>query len=410
MKIWLKMCFGAVIGILLGLYLPDASGDTGRFFVYLSGLAIRIGRYALLPLLFFSLAISVYDLRLEGRLFAVYRKTIVYAILTSLGMITLGIFLVSMFTPGRIPIIIESQIPLEKPGPGEMLYKVFPANLFTLFTDSTDFLLPLIVFGLLFGLALAHNRNMFHSLVEICDSLSRLFYHINSFITEFLFIGGIALSASLMLRLRKVTDISLFLELFIVLGLFSLILGFGIFPLLLYFLQGRKKPFVWMYAQIAPALGALLSGDVYFSLGLLVRHAKETIGLPRKVCAGSPFLTTVFTRGGSAMITAVSFMVILRSYSSLETGFLNVLWIIAASFGISFLLGAVPGSGAFVGLALLSGMYGKGMEEGFLILRPVSLILVSLGAFLDVVCASFVTTLVANSLRLTGEKKGRALI
>jgi hypothetical protein len=105
------------------------------------------------------------------------------------------------------------------------------------------------------------------------------------------------------------------------------------------------------------------------------------------------------------MITAMSFIVILRSYSSLEIGFLHVLWIIAASFGISFLLGSVPGMGSLVGIAMLSGMYGRGMEEHFLILRPVSLILISLGALLDTVCASFVTTLVADSTRLNGEIK-----
>jgi hypothetical protein len=66
--------------------------------------------------------------------------------------------------------------------------------------------------------------------------------------------------------------------------------------------------------------------------------------------------------------------------------------------------------GAFAGLAMLSGMYGKGMEEGFLILRPVSIILISLGALLDTVCASFVTTLVSDSLRMTEEDKSRELL
>ncbi|MDR3201231.1 MAG: cation:dicarboxylase symporter family transporter [Spirochaetales bacterium] len=402
MKIWLKMILGGIAGMFLGLYLPDAAGDACRF---LAGLAVRIGRYTLLPLILFGLIITAYELRTERKLFVVYRKTIVYAVLTSLGMIILGIIFVSLFTPGRIPIIIETQIPLDKPDIGNLLYQVFPSNLFALFAASTDFSLPVMVFALLFGLALTHDKNLFRSVVEFSDSLSHVFYHINSFISEFLFIGGIALAASMVLQLRKVTELSLFLELFLVLGMFSLVIAFGIFPLILYFLRGRKKPFVWMYAQLAPAVGAFLSGDVYFSLGLLIRHGKEVLGVPRKISAVSyPFLA-IFTRGGSAMITAMSFIVILRSYSSLEIGYLHVLWIIAASFGISFLLGSVPGMGSLVGIAMLSGMYGRGMEEHFLILRPVSLILISLGALLDTVCASFVTTLVTNSTRLSGEIK-----
>ncbi|MDR1316613.1 MAG: cation:dicarboxylase symporter family transporter [Spirochaetales bacterium] len=410
MKIWLKLYIGAIVGIFLGLYLPDASGELGGFFLYLAGLVVRIGRYVLLPLVFFSLVITVYELKLENKLFAVYWKTIVYAVLTSLGMIVLGTVLVSLFPPGRIPIIVEVNVPLEKPALKELLYRIFPTSLFTIFTESSDFLLPLIVFAIFMGLTLTHNRNLFHSVVETCDSLSRLFYHMNSFITEFLFIGAIALAASMLLQLRKAPEIGLFLKLFTVLGLFTLIIVFVIFPLLLYFLSGRKKPLDWMYAQLAPAAGAFLSGDVYFSLGLLMRHAKESVGIPRRICAAAPPLLAVFTRGGSAMIMAMSFIVVLRSHSNLEIGFSQILWIIAASFGLSFLLGAVPGFGAFVGLAMLSGMYGREMEEGFLILRPVSILLVSMGALLDTVCASFVTTLVSNSLRMTESGKKREMI
>jgi Na+/H+-dicarboxylate symporter len=410
MKIWLKICIGAVAGVLLGMYLPDTSGEMSEFFVYLSGLAVRTGRYALLPMVFFGMVIAVYELKLENRLFAVYRKTIVYAVLTSFGMIVLGVILVSLFPPGRIPIIVEAQIPLEKPDLGELFYRIFPANLFTVFTDSSDFLLPLIVFALLCGITLTHDRGIFHSLVETCDSLSRLFYNINSFITEFLFIAAAALAASMMLRLRKAPEIGIFLKRFTVLGLFSLIIAFVIFPLLLYFLRGRKKPLRWICAQLAPAAGAFLSGDVYFSLGLLARHAKESLGIPRRICAVSPPFLTVFTRGGSAMIMIMAFIMVLRSYSSLEIGLSQLLWIIAAGYGLSFLLGAVPGLGAFVGLAMLSGMYGKEMEEGFLILRPVAVILVSLGALLDTVCASFVTSLVSDSLRLTKEGKNREIM
>jgi Na+/H+-dicarboxylate symporter len=410
MKIWLKLCIGSAAGILLGLYLPEHAGDTARAFTYLSGLAVRIGRYILLPLVFFALTISVYELRLERKLLRVYLRTIIYAIVTSLGMISLGVVFVFLFPPGRIPIIIETQLPIEAPNVGELLYRIFPPNLFSIFVDSGDFLLPIIVFALFLGLSMIHDRPVFRSLMENFDSLSRLFYQMNSFITEFLFIGCIALGGAWVLQLRKVTEIGLFLRFSLVLGLFSLIIAFVIFPLSLYFLRGKKTPLRWIYAQLAPAAGAFFSGDVYFSLGLLIRHGKEVLGIPRKISAASFPLLAVFTRGGSAMVTAVSFIVILRSYSKLEIGFFQILWIIAVSFIISFLLGTAPGMGSLVGIAVLSGMYGEGITEGFLILRPISVVLVSLGAFLDTVCASFVTMLVSDSLKLTVEPKARELI
>jgi hypothetical protein len=67
-----------------------------------------------------------------------------------------------------------------------------------------------------------------------------------------------------------------------------------------------------------------------------------------------------------------------------------------ASFLISFLLGSVPGMGAFVALSLLCGSYGKGLEQGYLILKPVAPLLVSIGVLLDMITASLVSLLVAR--------------
>jgi Na+/H+-dicarboxylate symporter len=165
-----------------------------------------------------------------------------------------------------------------------------------------------------------------------------------------------------------------------------------------------------MYAQLGPALAAFLSGDVYFSLGLLVRHGRESLGVPRRVGAVAYPFAVLFGRGGSAMVTAVSFIIILRSYSSLEIGLAQVLWVIMASFGISFLLGAVPGAGTLVGIAVLSSLYGRGMEEGFLILKPIAPVLISLGAILDAVSDAFVAALVSDNVKMTRDVENQEMI
>lgn len=410
MKIWFKLLAGTALGTVLGLYLPEYTGETFKAFAYFSGLAVRIGRYALLPLLFFGLTVAAYELRGQRKLLGMYGKTLLYAAATSLGMIIVGIVLISLLSPGRIPIIIENHIPSERPDIGGLLLQVFPDNLFSLFSGSGDFLLPLLFFAVFLGVHLTFDRQISRPLVEIADSLSRVFYHMNSFITEFIFIGCIALAGSLVMNIRRITEIGLFVELFIVLGLFSLVVAFAVFPGILYLLGGKKAPFRWMQAQLAPALTAFLSGDVYFSLGLLLRHGKETLGIPRRAGVVTYPFAVLFGRGGSAMVTAISFIVILHSYSSLEIGLSQILWVVMVSFGISFLLGAVPGAGTLVGIGVISSLYGRGMEEGFLILRPIAPILVGLGAFLDVVSAAFVSTLVSDNAKLTRDMENRETI
>lgn len=410
MKIWFKLLLGSIGGILLGLYLPEYTGTTFKTFSYISGLTLRIGRYILLPLLFFGLTITAYELRMERKLLRMHGKTLLFSAATSLGMVLAGIVMISLFSPGRIPIIMENQFPIESPKIGELLYRVFPDNVFSIFLDSGSFLLPLLFFALFLGIHLTFDRQFSRPLVEIADSLCRVFYSMNSFITEFIFIGCIALAGFLVINLKKITEIALFIELFIVLGLFSLVVAFVIFPLILYFVGKKKAPFRWMQAQLAPAMAAFLSGDLYFSLGLLLRHGKEGLGIPRRTGAISYPFAVLFGRGGSAMVTAISFVVILHSYSSLEIGLAQILWVIMMSFFISFLLGAVPASGTLVGIALISSLYGRGMEEGFLILRPIAPILIGLGAFLDVVSASFVSALVSDSCGLTQDMENRETI
>ena len=410
MKIWIKLLIGGCLGMAAGFYIPEYAGETQKGLAFFSQLAVNLGRYVLFPLVFFGLTVSAYELTVEKRLLKTYARTLAYTALTSFGMIVLGVFLVSVLSPGRIPILIEESLPVKKPEIGAMLLQVFPRNLFSLFLDSGDFLLPLAFFAFLLGLNLTFDRQIARPVMELFDSLCRVFYHLNALVSEFIFIGCIALAASFVFSLRKVGELHLFLELFFVLGLFVLLVSFGVFPTVLYFLGGKKAPFRWIFAQLGPALGALLSGDLYFASGLLIRHGAESLGIPRRVGAFTYPFAVIFGRGGTAMVTVVSFIVILRSYSSLEIGLFQLIWIMVVSFLISFVLGAVPGSGTLVGIAVLSGLYGKGMEEGFLILKPIAPILISFGVFLDAIAAAFVSVLVSDGMKLTRKVESRDLI
>ena len=231
---------------------------------------------------------------------------------------------------------------------------------------------------------------------KLFDSLGRILYHINSFVVEILAIGMIALASYLLLGLRAQPDLALFSQLLTVLVVDTVIIVFGLFPVLLFYLGKRENPYRWLYATLAGAITGFLSGDAYLSLSVTMRHGKESLGVPRTVGGPAFPLAVLFGRAGTALVTAVSFVVILKSYSSLGITVLQVLWVMGASFVVSYLLGSVPGMGAFVALSLLCGSYGKGLEQGFLILKPVAPLLVGFGVMLDMVSASLVSLLVAR--------------
>jgi Na+/H+-dicarboxylate symporter len=169
-----------------------------------------------------------------------------------------------------------------------------------------------------------------------------------------------------------------------------------VFPGALYLLGIRENPYRWLYASIGPAISGLFTGDAYVSLGILSKHGKESLGVPRMVGSAVYPLFAVLGRAGSAMVATVSFILILRSYSSLEITFLQTLWVMFFSFLVSFILGAVPGNGAFYAIFMLCSLYAKGLQEGYLILRTIAPLLVSFGVFIDILTSAFVSLLVAR--------------
>ena len=159
----------------------------------------------------------------------------------------------------------------------------------------------------------------------------------------------------------------------------------------------RVNPFRWLYASLASVITAAFTGDEYLAIGMLSKHGKESMGLKRSVGTAVYPIFALFGRAGTAMVTSVSFILILRSYSSLELTFMQYLWVGGFSVFTSFFLFSVPGMGVFISLSLLSTYYGKGLEDGYLILKPVVPLLVSAGVMIDVLTSSLTSFLIGKS-------------
>ena len=392
MKIWIKVLIGSLIGLVAGFLIPVSAQG---FFDSLSGLLIGIGRYVLFPFIFFSLGIGTSELRQEKRLVRVYLSAFKYLALSAAVLIIIGTLSVLVFPPERIPITIEADKAFSAVSVMEGLKAIFPRNLFMVFIGNGDFLLPLMVLAFLLGVNLDFDRQLTRPIVQIFDSLSRIFYHLNSLIVELFAIALIAIAAARVTHLTH-ADLGMYKQIIIILAVDVAVVTFGVFPGALYLLGIKENPYRWLYASIGPAIAGLFSGDHYVSLGFLTKHGKESLGVPRMVGSAVYPLFAVLGRAGTAMVSSVAFILILRSYSSLEISFLQTLWVMCFSFLVSFVLGAAPGTGAFFAIFMLCDIYAKGLQEGYLILRTIAPLLVSFGVFVDVLSASFVSLLIAR--------------
>ena len=392
MKIWIKLLLGSLVGLAAGFFIPvQAQG----FFDSLSSLLVGIGRYALFPFIFFSLGIGTSELRQEKRLLRVYYSVFKYLVLSAGLLIIIGTLSVLVFPPERIPITIESDRAFDPVSVIGGLKTIFPRNLFAVFFGSGDFLLPVLVLAFLLGLNMDFDRQLTRPVMQLFDSLSRIFYHLNSLIAELFAVALIAIAAARVSHLSH-ADLGMYMQIIIILAVDVVVIAFGVFPGALYLLGIRENPYRWLYASIGPAIAGLFTGDAYVSLGILTKHGKESLGVPRMVGSAVYPLFAVLGRAGTAMVATVSFILILRSYSSLEITFLQTLWVMLFSFIVSFILGAMPGNGAFYAVFMLCSLYAKGLQEGYLILRTIAPLLVSFGAFIDVLSSAFVSFLVAR--------------
>ncbi|MDR0590208.1 MAG: cation:dicarboxylase symporter family transporter [Spirochaetaceae bacterium] len=410
MKIWMKLLLGALLGMALGFLLPHDNENIRNVFVWLEALSIRIGRYTLVPILIFSLIIALYELQQDGRFWKLFFSSLLMILGSGVFVIAAGIIVTLIFPPARIPILVEEQVEAISLYLPESVIELFPSNLFSALTKEGVFLLPMGLFVFFFVIGLSYDRNYTKPVIIMVDSLSRIFYYVTVFFSEILSLIIIVLSAYWAIRYHEILRTTMFRDLIVLLGLLGGILGFVIFPLFLLFLKPKTNPLMAVYGSLGPALAAFFSGDINFTLPIMLRHAKENLGARRRSNTVTVTLFSIFGRAGSAMAATVAYIVIIKSYSSLGITLADVFSIGIQALFISFALFQHPGNGAYTALAILSMGYGRGFEAGYLILKPLAFYLIAVGTFLDVMIMSLSTYALAKINGFQTEKSFRHFI
>jgi len=405
MKVWIKLLIGAVIGITIGFLLPDNAGILAAL-QWLEKLAIGIGRYAVIPVLVFALTIAVYELRSDNQFWPMLLKNILFIIAASAFVIFTGIVAANFFSPNRIPIETVEQTEILDLNIAENVLDLFPSNMLSVLSGDGVYLFPVCVFAFFLGIGLNYDRNFSKPVISLIDSLSRIFLHVASFFCEILGFILIILAAYWAVRYKTLLRADVYKDMITLLAVFSIVLCFVILPLFLYILKPKTNPWRVLYGFLGPAITAFISGDINFSIPVLQRHCKDNFGIRRRSGALSISLFATFCRCGSAVAAAVAFIVIIKSYSYLRIGTIDLLTIGMWAFAISFALARHPGDGAYIALAALCMIYGSGeYKAAYLIMRPIAFYLIAIGTFIDVMLNAFGSYVIARTNGYTEEKK-----
>ena len=406
MKVWVKLLAGSILGLLLGFLLPHENAAISGVFEVLAELAIAMGRYTAAAMVLFSLTVGIYELRQDGGFWPLALRTILIIAVISTIVIAAGMLITTFFPPERIPILTEQTAERVALDTRSFFLELFPANMLSVVAGNGVYLFPLCVFAFFLSLGLSYDKNYTKTIISLIDSLSRIFYHIAAFFSEILGLLVIILSAYWAMRYQAVLNAAVFGAIIRLLFIFGIVLSIAALPLLLFLVKKYKTPWKVVYASLGSAIAAFFSGDINFCLPVFMQQTKENMGIRRRANTVITMLWTTFGRSGSAMVAAVSLLVIIKSYSSLGVLNEDLFGIGIHALLISFFLARNPGVGAFAALAMLCSGYGRGFETGYLILKPIAFYLVSIGAFLDMMIASLGCFAVA---RLSGFQTEREM-
>jgi Na+/H+-dicarboxylate symporter len=408
MKIWFKYLIAMALGVALGLTVPldRLMGPLDL----LTQLGMNLARYLLIPLFFFSIPVAVYELHDDHRLLRNNLRIISYSLLALVVLTAVGIGGVLLLNAGRIPLSSDASFPLAGiPTLPDILKALLPESPAAVFM-SPDFLLPLAMLAAMIGLAFSSDRTVTKPALNFFDSMSRISWHINSFIVEILPLPIILITTTRTIIIAASPRLQVFGVMLLVLGIQTAVVVFLLLPLLLILAGKKKNPYKILYALAAPAMAGLVMGSAVAAAGITAKHLKESLCIRRRNGATILPVALVLGRAGTAMVSATAFIVILSSYSSLGIGSATLAWMMLYIPLGALLLGAAPALGPLHLVAYLCAIFGKGFESGYILLVPVAMILQIVGAFLDVIISAVLITLTVIHERMSSEKTVRLFI
>ncbi|WDD95209.1 dicarboxylate/amino acid:cation symporter [Burkholderia sp. FERM BP-3421] len=387
----LQMIAGLVLGIVCGLYAPGVSAKLG-FITTLFGHAIKM---VVLPLILMSVTIGTFRAGISrGHLGRTALLSLVFFLVMTLVASALGLGLNLLFRPGvGASLAHTASLPSNLAGDIDWLKFVtdlIPANIVGALAAGNS--LPVLVFGVLLGSALAAVEDRAGPLIAVCESFLAALFKLTEWVVAF---SPLAIFAALAFLLSS-KGMSALTPLLKLLGIAYL--GMAILAVLLTLIVklAGQSPFAVLRQVGAPLILGFTTRSSEITFPLHLKKLTE-MGVPSSVASTILPLSYIFNRDGAVLYTALAVGYLADAYH------LTWSWPLLLTIAVLTIItidGAanVP-SGAIVAITVILSAIGLPAEAVLLIL--------GIDAFFDMgrtalnVYASTVATTVA--MRISGE-------
>jgi Na+/H+-dicarboxylate symporter len=386
----LRILVGLIAGCIVGIALGYGSPETAKAFIdntrVFGDIFIRLLKMIVVPVILFSLIGGAASIA-PSRLGRVGIKIIVFYLVTSAISVALGLIFANLFSPGDgMNIVGEASATgklAEAPSLSNIFLNIIPTNPAEALAKGD--VLPIILFGIVFGIAISFVRDSKDSAVakgadilfEVVNASAETMYKIVRGIMQYAPIGVFFLIAIVFAQQGpKALGPLLMVTLTCYLAFIAcVIIGYGGFLAafrlgLLTFLKGANEALITAFVTRSS------SGTLPISM----RVSEENLGIPRSIASFTLPLGATVNMNGTAIYLGVCAMFI--GYATGNPLTADQQWIVVTTATLAAVgTAGVPGAGAIMLLMVLESI-GMRVEAGSAIAAAYAMIL-GIDALLD---------------------------
>ncbi len=397
MQIMLAMGVGAVLGIALNQWFADSifvqQFITGGLFEVIGKIFVAALKMLVVPLVFVSLLSGVTALGDVSALGRISLKAISLYLLTTAIAISLALTLAVLISPGEgmhAGTTAASYAAQEAPPLSQVLIDMVPSNPIAAMADGN--MLQVIVFALLFGVALTVSGRKGQHVLNFFNDLNVVIQHMVDLIMKLAPLGVFALIA----KTFATQGLDLILPLA---GYFFVVAGalvvHGIFSYgLLLKVFGRFQLIPFFYKMRSVQLFAFSTASSNATIPVNLKNVEERLGADNSIASFTIPLGATINMDGTAIMQGVATVFIANVYG-IDLSVSDFLTVILTATLASIGTAGVPGVGLIM-LAMVLGQVGLPVE-GIALIIGVDRLLDMMRTAVNVTGDAAVTCIVAKS-------------
>jgi len=414
-RVLLAMVAGMIIGIALNVYLgvtpeqPVSERPGGAWIqtYFVDGFLDAIGQIFLaslkllvVPLVFISLVGGSASLGNHSRMGPMASKTIFLYIITTSIAVSVALIISLAIGPGQgMHMVLPEDVSIPAAPPiKDTLINIFPSNPVQAMAEGN--MLQIIVFSLLFGIAVSRSGESLKYVQELFSHLNNVVIKMVLLLMEFAPYGVFCLLAKLFVATGYETVLDLAKYFFTLLGIL-IFYGVCVYSLMLKIFTGLS-PIIFARKMWPVLLFGFSTSSSGATMPLTMRTIEHSLGVDNKVASFTVPLGTAVNMDGTAIMQGVATVFIAQAYG-IDIGLSGYLMVIITASLAAIGTAAVPGAGMIM-LAMV-------LQQAGLPLEGIALVL-SVDRFLDMVRTSVniagdgvVSCIVANGEKMLDRER-----